>query len=379
MAAVVFLLLPCFALAQEYAVEGEPVDQPAASSEQAAQQSQDEIFEAKVLEVVKEQESKREDGSTYMQQNLKLKGLTGDMKGKEFEYNGIGSFDVLSSNYYKKGDKVLAIRSRMEQGEENFYIMDYIRRGNIYLLTVIFCLIIILIGKFKGLKALISLIVSFAIIMKFIIPQISSGANPLFICIVGSLLILLVVIYLTEGFDRKAHLAIASILLGLIFTGIISIIFTDLCRLTGMAQEESMYLIGIGKGILNFKGMLLAGIIIGTLGVLDDVVISQLYAVEEIRKIDPNIRGLDLYKKASNIGIAHISSMTNTLFLAYAGASLPLLLLFTVHEAPFLNFSQIINSELIATEIVRSLVGSIGLALAVPISTLLGVIFIKGK
>ena len=146
-----------------------------------------------------------------------------------------------------------------------------------------------------------------------------------------------------------------------------------------MAQEEVMFLIGFGKTMINFKGLLLAGIIISTLGILDDVVVSQIVSVEEIKRANPKLSNVVVYRKTMKIGVSHMSSMINTLFLVYAGASLPLLLLFTIHQAPFLNFNQIINNEMLATEIVRTICGSIGIVLSIPISTFLASYFLKVK
>jgi len=146
-----------------------------------------------------------------------------------------------------------------------------------------------------------------------------------------------------------------------------------------MANEETMFLLGLGEETINFQGLLLAGIIIGTLGVLDDMVISQVAAVEQIKLANPELSKKEVFKKSYKIGVSHISSMTNTLFLAYAGAALPLLLLFSVKQEPFLTFNQVINNEMIATEIVRTLAGSIGLVLAVPVATVLAVHFLRAK
>jgi uncharacterized membrane protein len=211
--------------------------------------------------------------------------------------------------------------------------------------------------------------------MKLIIPQILAGGSPIFISIVGSFLILVFIVYLTEGINRKSHLAIASVFFSLLVTYVLSIIFISVAKITGMAQEETMYLIGVGGGMIDFRGLLLAGILIGTLGVLDDVIISQIETVEKIREANPNLKKKELFKMAFSVGNVHLGAVINTLFLAYAGASLPLLLLFSVKEPPFLSFSQVINNEMIATEIIRTIVGSSGLALAMPVATLLAVSF----
>ena len=149
--------------------------------------------------------------------------------------------------------------------------------------------------------------------------------------------------------------------------------FICLSKLTGITSEEVSYLATIGATTVNFKGLVLAGIIIGALGVLDDVVISQITTVEQLAGADNNISKRELFKRAYKVGVSHISSMTNTLFLAYAGASLPLLILFVSGQSVFTGWLQVINNEAIATEIVRTIVGSIGLILSVPIATYLAV------
>ncbi len=154
--------------------------------------------------------------------------------------------------------------------------------------------------------------------------------------------------------------------------------FVKVAKLTGISSEETAYLINLGVGAkINFQGLLLAGIIIGTLGVLDDVVISQVAAVEQIIKTNPKQNFKEIFKKAHEIGVSHISSMTNTLFLAYAGVSLPLLILFLSGQSAFSSWLQIINNEIIATEIIRTLAGSTGLILSIPISTFLAVWILK--
>jgi uncharacterized membrane protein len=342
-------------------------------------QSDDDVFKAEVVEILQEKELINDDGSNSIQQNIKLKGLENLWQDKEIIFQGIDDFQVLKSNIYKVGDKVLVAFSPGPDGKEIYYITDYVRHTTLYWLALIFVLLVALIGKWKGLRALVGLVASFFVIMKIIVPQILAGTSPLLISIFGSILILLIVVYLTEGINKKSHLAILSITISLIMVGILAMIFTNISKLTGFAQEETMFLIGFGKSMINFKGLLLAGIIISTLGVLDDVIISQIVSVEQIKKANSNLSKKEVYKKAMKIGVSHMSSMINTLFLVYAGASLPLLLLFTINEPPFLSFNQIINNEIIAIEIVRALAGSIGLILSIPIATFLASWFLKVK
>ncbi len=350
--------LPSFALAQDI--------------------KQDEVFKARVIEIFDEQREKRENGTEAVRQKLKLEGLDGSLKGEEFIFEET-EFDILSNVSYKVGDKVIVNKSFNFESQEVFYITDRVRSNSLIWLGLIFALAVVSIGKLKGLRALVVLFLTFLIILKFIIPQILSGANPLLISIIGSLFILILAIYITEGFKRVSHISIFAILISLLITGVLSVLFTELSKISGFVSEDIMFLISSNFGTIDVKGLLLAGIIIGSLGVLDDVVIAQVMTVEQLKKANSNLSRRDAYKKAMEVGVSHLSSMINTLFLAYAGVSLPLLLLFNVNEPPFLGFSQIINNEMVAIEIVRALTGSIGLVLAIPIATILAVNFLKKK
>lgn len=343
-----------------------------------AQGNNEEIFKAQVIKIIEQKNAARDDGSISIQQKLQLKGLEGNWKDKEIIFDGT-EFDVLSASEYKVDDKVLVNYSVGPEGEENFYVIGHSRTSPIYWLAFLFALTVVAIGRLKGLRALIALLFTFIIILKFIIPQILAGNDPLFVSIIGSLFILILAVYITEGFKKTSTIAIFSILISLIITGLLSICFSSIAKLTGFASEEAVYLIGLAGGNINVKGLLLAGIIIGALGVLDDVIISQVTLVRELKISNNELSKYRLYRQAMRVGVSHLSSMVNTLFLAYAGASLPLLILFSVKEPPFLTFAQVIDNEMIATEIVRTITGSIGLILAVPVATFLAVQFVKNK
>ncbi len=334
-----------------------------------AQEAGDIILQARVTEITEQKVNILPDGKKVEQQNLKLEILEGEQKGEIVDFEGIGNFDVVKKNFYKVGDKVILDASTNASGETNYYITDYVRTPGLLYLFILFCLILFFVGGVRGVRSLVSLVISFLIIIKFIIPKIIAGSNPFLITILGSFIILLAVIYITEGFNKRSHVSVLSIFISLILTFLISSFFVSLTKLSGLASEETMFLISFSEQVINFKGLLLAGIIIGALGVLDDVVISQVVAVEQIVEANPEQDRKQIFKRAYEVGISHINSMTNTLFLAYAGASLPLLILFLSGESAFSSWGQIINNEAIATEIVRTLTGSIGLITAVPIST----------
>jgi len=341
-------------------------------------QLDDQIFQAVVLEIIDQKTVTDDTGDSLTLQKLKLKGLEGEWKDQEIEFDGT-QYEVVSANQYEVGDKVLVTATINSNGEDIFYVTDYIRQGSIYWLAIIFAIVVITIGKLKGLRALVVLFLTFFIILKFILPQILNGSNPLFISIVGSLFILIIAIYLTEGFKRNSTISVVAITTSLMITGLISILFTNFAKLSGGGNDDIFFLKELLGANINVKGLLLAGIIIGALGVLDDVVVTQVESINQLKQANPALKKFELYKKGMKIGVTHMSAMVNTLFLAYAGASLPLLLLFSGNKTINVTFFDALNNELIATEIIRALTGSIGLLLAVPLATILAVNFIKIK
>jgi uncharacterized membrane protein len=329
--------------------------------------------------VVNERTVTREDGSQNIQQELKLAGLEGEWEGQIITFDAISELDVVSANRYREGDRVMMVRTEVVGGEDRFYVTDFVRDRTMYWILGIFALIITALGHWKGVRALVSLGLSFVVIVWFILPQLLAGRSPLVIGIMGAFFIIVTLIYLTEGWRRQSHLAVITILISLLIVSLISLLFTAAAHLSGMASEEVMILTGLGMGAIDFTGLLLAGIIIGTLGAMDDVVISQIESVAQIKQTNPAISNRELFKRATRIGTTHMGAMINTLFLAYAGASLPLLLLFNVNREQFSGASAIMSNEMVATEIVRTVVGSIGIALAIPIATWLAVRYIRAE
>jgi len=329
-------------------------------------------FKAEVVEVTLSKSIERENGSFFTQQNLLLRGLEGIYKDKEIVYEGISEIEVTNSNLYKEGDKVFVDAYIDENGQETFYVVEFVRTNYLYILIAIFIILVIIVGRLKGLKALIGLALSFVVIIKFIIPQILTGRDPFVISLIGGLVILILMIYITEGIKRESHLAILSVFFSLLFILILSLIFTNLSKLTGLAQEEAIFLIGNGNLALNFKGLLLAGFIIGAIGVLDDIIVGQIETVVRLQEANPNLPAKKIFSLAYKVGNTHLGAIINTLFLTYAGAALPLLLLFVLNQSGGLTMSRVLNTEIISTEIIRTLVGSIGVIMAMPIATFLG-------
>lgn len=344
-----------------------------------AQNEDAQVFKAKVTKILQEQEITREDGSQTTQQNLQVTGLEGEWKNKEIEIIGISDIDVISDGYYKVGDRVLVQKTVDEFGKEYFNIQDFDRQSYLFWLAALFCLVILIVGRLKGLRSLLALVLSFVFLIKFVLPRILAGGNPLWWGLIGSFIILLLIIYITEGWNKKSHIGILCVFLSLLVTLILAVVFSGFTRLSGLVEEEAIFLIGMTKTAIDFHGLLLASFLIGAVGVLDDVIIGQIEAVIQIKEANPNLPFRQVYQSAYQVGNTHLGAIVNTLFLTYAGASLPLLLLFSIHQEPFISISQVLNNELIATEIVRTLVGSIGIALSLPITTFMAAYFIKVK
>ncbi|MGD8735434.1 MAG: YibE/F family protein [Anaerolineae bacterium] len=208
---------------------------------------------------------------------------------------------------------------------------------------------------------------SLVVIIAFIVPQILNGMNPVVIAILGSVVMMGVSLYLVYGWRAKTHVAVAGLFFSLVLTGILSAWLVGWARLSGFGAEEAGFLQLAGIQ-LDTQGLLLAGIIIGTLGALDDIAIGQASSIFELSKADPTQRWPSLFRSGMIIGRDHIAAMVNTLLLAYVGAALPLLLLFAVNAEPL---SITLNREIIAEEIVRTLVGSLGLLAGVPLTSLI--------
>jgi len=333
---------------------------------------QDEYLEGVIIEILEEKDIEFGE-QTQKYQKLKIEITKGSLKGEEIVIEN-GDSPMSQVILYSKGDTVLISHSFSNDENDVFFITDFIRTKGIVILFILFILLSVTIATKKGFFSLISMMITFVILFSFVLPQIQSGKNPVVIAILASIVIIPITFYLSHGFEQKTSIAILGTSIALVITGMLSSIFVNLTHLTGTSSEESLFLQTSGGLQYNLKGLLLAGIIIGTLGVIDDITISQTAIVYQLYSLKNDISFSQLFKKSIEIGKDHIASMINTLILVYTGASLPLLLLFMSSTRPF---GEILSYEVVTTEIVRTLVGSIGLILAVPITTYLACHFVK--
>ncbi|MEW2541169.1 YibE/F family protein [Micromonospora chalcea] len=270
------------------------------------------------------------------------------------------------------GDKIVLVEliDPADPSMKSYNIAEHQRGTPLIWLLVLFAAAIVAFGRWRGLAALGGLAASFAILLGFVLPGIGGGQPPLLVAIVGAALIMFVVLYLTHGITAQTSVAVLGTLGSLVITGVLGLLATSATHLTGFGSEDATTL-SMFQGDVDLHGLLLAGIIIGSLGVLDDVTVTQAATVTELAHANPGLSRRQLYRAATRVGRAHIASTVNTIVLAYAGASLPLLLLLVADSRPV---SQILTSEFLAQEIVRSAVATLGLIAAVPLTTALAAI-----
>ncbi len=342
-------------------------------SEVQAQQPPEERVESQTLraEVVEVVEQGVTDLGPITQpyQILLVELREGERSGEIVEVQ-VGVIDLNTTEHlYESGDQVFVSYTPVtEPGqEEMFIITDRVRTTPMLVLAAMFAVAIIALGRWKGVRAILGLAFTFAVIIWFMIPRILDGANPVTISVFAAIFIFMFTLYIVHGIGRMTTAAVMGTSVSLMITGLLAFIWVRLSSLTGLASDEAAFIqVMVGGEGINMQGLLLGGIIIGALGVLDDVTVSQSSVVFELRKANPRMTMAQLFASGITVGRDHIAATVNTLVLAYAGVALPLLILFTQLNEPTLH---IINREILAEEIVRTLVGSLGLICAVPLTT----------
>ncbi len=337
-----------------------------------------EIYEKAVVErVLKESTLITDGGYTTITQTLRLKILDGADNGKEITLDQGSDARLAAFVKYHDGQTVVVDKNVGPDGQTRYTITDVYRIPELIGLFIAFALCIFLIAGKKGLGALLGLGVSLFVIIGYIVPQILfHNADPLTTSLLGSFVILFVTTFLAHGFSKQTTIAVASTFLALIATYFLSVLFVNIAHLTGLGTEDS-YLLEIAPNIsINPQGILLGGIIIGTLGALNDITTTQVASIFALFKANKDQSFLHLIEHGMNIGKEHIASLINTLVLAYAGTSLPIFI-FLLLNPSHLPLWVIINNQQFGEEIVRTLAGSIGLMLSVPIATILGAYFVS--
>ncbi|MGW2960608.1 YibE/F family protein [Streptomyces sp. NPDC001220] len=311
--------------------------------------------------------AKQEEDGTCKKATVRID--TGKDKGRTF--TEIVQPD--QSRQLDQGEKVVVAYEPSAPKDLQYSVTDVNRKLPMALLAGIFALAVVVVGRLRGVMALVALAVSFLVLTLFILPGILQGSNPLLMAVVGSSAIMLIALYICHGLSARTSVAVLGTLVSLCLIGVLGSEFIDWAALTGNTDDNTGLIHGLYPSI-DMSGLLLAGVIIGSLGVLDDVTVTQTSAVWELHEANPTMGWRGLYRAGIRIGRDHIASVVNTLVLAYAGAALPLLLLFSIAQS---SVATVANSELVAEEIVRTLVGSIGLVASVPVTTLLAALVVS--
>ncbi len=331
-----------------------------------------ELVKAQVLEILK-QEVKPVPGTDiqHSNQTIRVKILEGSEKDKELTVDN----DYLNL----KVDEVFYLRhtSNSLDGTDYHSVDEPYRLPQVFFLVGLFAVAVFVFGGIQGVRGIVSLAGSFLLIMYVLLPGILHGYSPLLVTIGVSSLIIIVGSYITHGFNKTTSSAVLGMVATVSFTGLLAYWSVYFTRLSGFGSEEVVYLNLNARGDIDVIGLLLGGIMIGLLGVLYDVAIGQAISVEELLRIAPHVPKKTIYQRAIRIGREHIGALVNTLAIAYVGASLPLLLLFSQSSTESIWVTM--NREIFSTEIVRTMIGSIGLVLAVPITTMVAVWLLTRK
>jgi uncharacterized membrane protein len=326
------------------------------------------ISKAQVLKVLS-QSSQLIPGTNTSQnlQSIEVKILEGPEKEK---------IVVVENDYLqlKVGDVFYLTKTvRADGGADVYSVSDPYRLNSIYFFAALFILLVLLIGGWQGLRGLLSLAGGLLVIFYLFIPGVNQGFSPILMSIGVASLIVILGSYITHGFNKTTTAAVIGMIGTVVFTGLLAYIAVKTSHLSGFESEEAVYLNFNARGHIDLQGLLLGGILIGVLGVLYDVSIGQAISVEELHRVGPHLSRRFIYKRALRIGREHIGALVNTLAIAYIGVSLPLILFYFTTTTPV---PIIINSGIFATEIIRTLIGSIGLVLAVPITTLISILLL---
>ncbi len=274
---------------------------------------------------------------------------------------------------FRLGQRVELLYYQLAEGAVMYEVVDWVRRPSLLWLLLLFFCVTVLVARFKGLRAFLTTSASLALILFLMLPAMLAGYPATLITLLGVGSILILAVYVVHGLNWSTTAALLGTFITVGITLVLAVFFISAAQLTGFGMEEAMYLLNVPH--LDLQDVLLAALLIGALGALTDTTVVQASVVRELAHVNPLLKPAELYQRAMNVGKDHVSSLVNTLVLAYVGAALPLLILLNIGD---FGLARALNSELVATEIVRTVVGSIGLMLSVPLSTLIAALLFAG-
>jgi uncharacterized membrane protein len=287
--------------------------------------------------------------------------------------------DIAKSHGVKPGDNIRYLNlsqaqgASADQGAPAYVFVDFVRTLPIIFLALLYAVVVIAVARWRGLRALIGLVGAYVVLVSFMLPGLVEGKPPLLLALVGSTVIMIGVLYFAHGFSARTSTALLGTMFGLGITSLLAAWATDAANLAGVGSHDAATLTNISDNI-SISGIILCGLIISGLGVLNDVTITQSSAVWELWELAPETSARQLFSSAMRIGRDHIASTVYTIAFAYAGAALPVLILVMLYERPL---GDALTSAELSEEVIRTLVGSVGLVLAVPVTTLIAVLVVK--
>ncbi|MBC7074554.1 MAG: YibE/F family protein [Syntrophomonadaceae bacterium] len=370
---IVLLFLTLFILALVFVVSDMAAgEKESGKGEGVLEQNQVEFEEkyekARVLEVKDLEEGEQDQDQVFKEQILTVEMLTGEYKGQILETRNVLSGSAGWDIIVNPGDEVIVYVNGQNGKVNEVYISDMLRTPYLNFLLLTFIIALIVVGGIRGVKSLVALGLTILAIYKVLLPALMKGYPPVVVTVLILTGVTLLTMFLIGGVARKSIAASLGTIGGVVIAGAIALLVGDLAHLTGFATEESRMLLYVENFKIDMQGLLFSGIIIGALGAVMDVAMSIASAVEEVKKANPALNIWQLTKAGMNVGRDIMGTMANTLILAYTGGALPLLILYMAYNTPGI---RIFNSELIATEVVRALSGSIGLVFAIPVTAVI--------
>jgi len=328
-----------------------------------------------VVRAIVEERTHRIMEYTQTEQVLSVELVTGPLAGERAVVEYV-IYETSGRTACKVGDSLWLSVTTDAQREPIYQVMSVDRSECLMWLFVVFALLVALTGRERGLRSLVGLLISCAVIFGFVVPRLTGGASPLGVALIGTALTMPGTYYLSHGFNRKTTIALAASLVGLLLTAILAENVIINVRLTGYSSDAAGFLQTGGVEQIDMQSLLLAGVVIALLGILDDVTVAQSAVVEQLALANPAWSWRRLFMSAMKVGQDHIASMVNTLILVYAGGSLPLLLLLSDRSLPV---AYVLSQEVVAEEVAQTLVTSMGVVAVVPLTTLLAAFIMRRR
>ncbi|MGA2967808.1 MAG: YibE/F family protein [Candidatus Levyibacteriota bacterium] len=338
----------------------------------------EEYFKARVVSVIREGERDNQGYKSYFQ-TLKVWAEDGPQKGKFVTVENGAEAQITKDQFVNSGQEIIVDKVTTLNNNVSYSVYDTYRLTNIFIFLIIFCLAVILIAGLKGVGSLLGMTVSFGIILLYIVPSILKGNDPLTTTLIGATIIILLTTYLAHGISWKTSIALISTLISIFLTASLAILAVNFTNISGIGNEDAFALQVGTTSLINLKGLFLSGIIIATLGALNDITTTQSMTILELKKADPKLNFVALFTKGFSVGKEHLASLVNTLILAYVGSAFAVFIFFVLNPAK-VPYWLVLNSEIVSDEVVKIIAGSIGLLLSIPIVTFLAsLIFSRRK